>query len=266
MTRLKRSAGVLAMLLGILGIIACLAGIVKVWSLRGQIDDLVAVVSLQVDDALARLEGHSQNANRYISDAQVSVRELNARVKQRVSESRDVPFEEAADIDQIERQLYARVQLARDVIGFVGSTLDLVEQLSAVVQSASLFVKKDTRTMEDLVADVRDGKREMRRTSELVEEVTTALAEIREHRDVEENAKRITTLSAVIDTSLTKVKQHAESFNQGVVKTRATFTDLATRIHQRLLMLTLVLTLIIVWIAVAQLALAVIGWRLLRRV
>ncbi len=266
MTWLKRTVGLLAMLLGILGAAACLLGIVQAWSLRGQVDELVAVVAVKVDGALAKVEGHSQNANLYISEAQDSVRELNARVKSRVAQSRDVPLEEAADIDQIERQLYARVQLARDVVGFVGSTLDLVEQLSAVVQSASLFVKKDTRTMEDLVANVRDGKREMRRTSELVEEVTTALAEIREHRDVEENAKRITTLSAVIDTSLTKVKQHAESFNQGVVKTRATFTDLATRIHQRLLMLTLVLTLIIVWIAVAQLALAVIGWRLLRRV
>jgi methyl-accepting chemotaxis protein len=261
----KRSGGVLAIVLGVLGIIGCLAGIVKVWSLYGQIDDAVAAVSFQVDDALARLEGHSRNANQYISEAQDSVRELNSRVKSRVAESRDIPLEEAADIDQIERQLYARVQLAQDVIGFIGSTLELVEQLSTVVQSASTFVKKDSRTIEDLVVALRDGKQELRRTSTLVEEVKTAMAEIREHRDVEENAKRITTLSSVIDKSLTKVKQHAESFDQGVVKSRAAFRDLATRVRQRLLMLALVLTLILVWIAIAQTSLAVTGWRFLRR-
>jgi archaellum component FlaC len=261
MTWLKRSGGVLAILLGILGIAACLVGTVKVWSLRGQIDDLVAVVSSQVDDALARLEGHSRNANQYISEAQDSVRELNARVKSRVAKSRDVPLEEAADIDQIERQLYARVQLAQDVIGFIGSTLELVEQLSTVVQSASTLVKKDSRTIENLVVALRDGRQELRRTSSLTEEVKTAVAEIRKHRDVEENAKRITTLSSVIDKSLTKVKQHTESFDHGVVNSRAAFVDLATRIRQRLLAIALVLTLILVWIAVAQLALAVHGWR-----
>jgi len=264
MVWLRRATGLLALLLGAVGCIASLAGVVEVWRLRGQVDDLVVHVSTRLDDILARVEERSGSANRYIDQAQDSLEELNVRVQRRVAESRDVPLEEAADIDEIERQLYARLQLAGDVISLIGSTADLIEQLSSAFQSASAFVKQDTRTLDDLVGALRDGKQEMRRTRELADEVKFALAEVRENRNVEENAKRIRTISSFVDKSLTKVEEHAECFDRGVVKTRAEFGDLFARIRERLVVIAVALTLIMVWIAVAQTALAGTGWRLIR--
>jgi hypothetical protein len=189
---------------------------------------------------------------------------LNQRVQQRVSEAHDVPLKEAADIDELERELYARIQLAGDWMGFILTTMDLVEQLMHVVESATSFAQQETHTIGDLVAAVRDGRNEIQRTSELVEEVKASLADIRVHSNVDENAQNITTISSMIDTSLETTRRHAEGFQEAVREAQADIAGLATRIRRQILIATVLLTIALVWIAVAQFSLAVHGWKALR--
>jgi hypothetical protein len=264
MVWLRRLAGLLGVLLGTAGIVACLAGIASVWNIRGRVDDGVAEVSVRVDDVLARVEDRAHQVTEYIQNGQNSARDLNQRVQESVAEQRDVPLEEAADIDELERQLYARIQLAGDWIGFIQSTMDLIEQLMQVVESASLFTQQDAHTMADLSAALRDGKKEIQQTSQFAKDVKTSLTEIRAHSNIDENAKQIATLSSMIDTSLAKARRHAENFQGAVAKTRTDFADLAMRIRRQTLSAAVLLTVILVWIAVAQLSLATHGWRALR--
>jgi methyl-accepting chemotaxis protein len=264
MVRIRRLVGLLASLLGTAGIVACLAGIAPVWSVRGRIDDGVAEVSVRVDDVLARVEDRASKVAGTLRSARDSARGLNQRVQHRVSELRDVPLEEAADLNELEQQLYARIQLAGDWIRLIQSTMDLVEQLMQVVESATLFAQQDAHAMADLVAALRDGKKEIQHTSELVEDVKASLTEIRAHSNLDENAKQITTLSAMIDTSLAKTGRHAESFQGAVAEARTDVTGLATRIRRQTAIGAVLLTVLLVWMAVAQLSLAVHGWRALR--
>ncbi len=260
----RRLAGMLGVLLGAAGTVACLAGIASAWSIRGRVDDGVVEVSVRVDDVLARVEDRANRVTDTIKNAQTSVRELNERVQQRIAERRDVPLKEAADIDELERQLYARIQLAGEWIGFIRSTMDLVEQLLQIVESASLFAQQDTHTMADLIAALRDGKKELQQTSKLGEDVKTSLTEIRASSNLDENAKRITTLSSMIDKSLAKTQRHTESFQGAVAEVRTGIADLATRIRRQTAIVAVLITVILVWIAIAQLSLAVHGWRALR--
>jgi len=263
MVWIKRVLGILALLLGIAGVAACIAGIASVWNIRSRVDDAVARISVRVDDVLARVEGRTQQVTEYIDGARNSARELNQRVQRRVSQLRDVPLEEAAGIDELERQLYARIQLAVDWIGFIQSTMDLVEQLVQVVESASLFARQESRTMADLIAAIRNGKQEIQQTSNLVEDVKTSLAEIRAHSNIDENARRMSTLSSMIDTSLRKTRGYAEGFQAAVGKARTDFAVFATRVRRKMTIAAVLLTVILVWIAVGQSSLAVHGWRAL---
>ncbi|MEA1949828.1 MAG: hypothetical protein U9N87_00470 [Planctomycetota bacterium] len=266
MTWTKRLFGLLALLLGIAGILACFVGIAWTWHTRIRVDNMVAEISVQIDDVLARVDGRALQATEYIDNARKSTHNLNERVRQRIATRRKVSREEAADIDELERQLYARIQLARDLIGFMQSTMDLVEQLSRMIESASLFANQESREMADLIAAIREGKEEIRQTTLLVENVKTSLAEIRVSRNIDENAKRIRTLSSMIDKSLEKTRHHAEVFRQAIEKGRQNIAGLTTRIHRQTTIAAVLLTVIFVWIAVAQLCLAVHGWRALNSV
>ena len=117
--------------------------------------------------------------------------------------------------------------------------------------------------MAGLIAALRVGKKELQHASELGEYVKTRLAEIRANSDLDENAQRITTLSSMIDKSLAKTRRHAESFQGAVAETRADFAGLETRVRRQTAIVAVLITVILVWIAIAQLSLAVHGWRAL---
>ncbi len=175
-----------------------------------------------------------------------------------------MPLEEAADIDELERQLYARIQIATNWIEFIQSTMDLIEQLMQAIESASLFAKRESHTMADLIVALRNGKDEIQQTSQLAEDVKASLVEIRARSDVDETAKRITTLSSKIDTSLTKAGRHADGFQEAIGEVRDDFVTFASRIRRQTAVAAMLLTVILVWIAVAQLSLATHGWKALR--
>lgn len=94
------------------------------------------------------------------------------------AELRDEPKEEAADIDELERQLYARVQQVTAWIGFMQSTMNLVEQLLEMAEPTSAFMQDDSRTTQDFIPSLRAGREEINQTSKLVDEVKAGLVEI----------------------------------------------------------------------------------------
>ena len=79
-----------------------------------------------------------------------------------MAELRDIPTEEAPDIDEIERQLYARIQLGRDWIGFLqyerGSWSSRSCRCSTRLPS---LCRRESKTRADIVAAVRAGQEEI---------------------------------------------------------------------------------------------------------
>jgi chromosome segregation ATPase len=254
-----RVFGVLILLLGFAGIIVCLAGIAATWKVRNRVDNVVVTTFSRVDEAMTRLEDRAQRTNERIDDVQESLHGLNDRVQHRVAELRNVPKEEAADIDELERQLYARVQQVIAWIGFMQSTVDLVEQLLDMAESTSVFLQDDSRTTQDLISSLRDGREEIAQTSKLVEEVQQGLIEIRARRNVEENAKQITSLSSRIDASLTKVQGYGQKFEAGVTRSRAHIEVVGDQVRWRLTVIAVTCSLFLLWMAVGQLSLAIQG-------
>jgi len=261
-----RVSGVLILLLGVAGIIVCPAGIAVTWKVRNRLDNSVATTFSRVDDALTRLKDRAQRTNERIDGVQESLHGLNDRVQRRVAELRDEPKKEAADIDELERQLYVRVQQVTAWIGFMQSTVDLVEQLLEMTESTSAFMQDDSRTTQDLISSLRAGREEINQTSNLVEEVKARLIEIRARRNVEENAKQITSLSSRIDASLTKVQGYGQKFEAGVAESRTNVKEVGDRIRWRLTVIAIVCTLLLLWMAGGQFCLATRGRRILRPV
>ncbi len=261
----KRIFGLLALMLGIVGLVVCLAGIVGVWTVRNRVDLTLEKTFGRVDDVLERLHARAQEATDRIQSTQDSVRDLNARIQQRVAELRDVPLEEAADIDQIERQLYARIQQAKTLFEFMQSTVELVAQLLEMTEATSGFLQDDSRTTQELVASLRAGRDEINVAANLGAKVQLDIIELRANRNVDEVAKRIKTISARLDTSFAKVEGYGIAFESGVSKTRGDVKLLGQRIRWKLTVISVVLTVILFWLAVGQLSLAIHGRATLQR-
>lgn len=259
-----RVSGELILLLGVVGIIVCLVGIAATWKVRNRLDRTVVTTFSRIDNALTGLEDRAQRTNECIEGVQESLHGLNDRVQQRVAELRDESKDEAADIDGLERQLYARVQQVAAWIEFMQSTVDFVEQLLEMAESTSAFLQDDSRTMQDLVSSLRAGREEVNQTSRLVDEVKAGLIEIRAHRNVEKNAKQIKTLSSRINASLAKIQGYGQEFEAGIAETRTSINNLSERILRRLTVIAIICVLALLWMTAGQLSLAFQGRTILR--
>ena len=265
MSKGKKLFALFAILLGIAGVVACVSGIGVAWNVHSQLDETVASTFERVDTALARVQVLAEQTNDRVESVQAATKQLNDRVQQRVAELRDVPKEEAADIDEIERQLYVRIDHAKNLIVFMRASIDLVQNLKEMAQSASAFVQEDSRTTRELVASLRAGYDEIEEASMLAEDVRLAIIEIRESRNLEENAKKVNSLSSRIDASLAKVAKLGDRFESGIVDTRADAVDLDQRIRHRLLVIAILSTVFLVWMAIGQICLATLGRSAMRQ-
>ncbi len=251
--------------MGVVGVVACLGGAVTTWRLRAHADAMVETTCDRINRALVRVEGRAGKLSKAVESTRGSARALNERVQTRVAEWREMPPEAVPDIDEIERQLYARLQLGSESIEFMWSTFDLVEQLLQMVESTSLFLQADPDARAGLVTALRAAGDEINETTELMDAVQMHLAEIRAHRDIEENAKQITTLSSLVDKSLVKIQRHAERFETGLATTQTGITNLRQTIHRHIRMYAMASTMTLIWVGIAQVTLATYGWSLLRR-
>jgi hypothetical protein len=261
---LRRLAGVLAILLGGVGVLACLGGFVGTWVFQARTDAMIGKATERVDVALSTLEERGRQANERIANIRDSVRGLDDRVQQRVAELRDIPTDEAPDIDEIERQLYARLQLGRDWIGFVQTGVDVVEQFLQMLNSTFLFLQEESKTRADVVTAVHAGHDEIEEAFTLVDEVRIHLGNIRAHRNLDESARQIETLSSRIDASLENVQRYGEDFEAALVQLRTDVASLGSRIRRQLVVVAVTANLLLIWLAVSQFSLAVHGGRLVR--
>jgi hypothetical protein len=251
------------MLLGITGVVLCLACIAVAWKIQGDLDRATAKTFARIDAALDRVQLRARQTKEGIHDIQASIDGLNARVQNRVAELRGIPEENAGDIDQLERQLVARIQKVSAWIDFMQSTVVLVDQLQEMAVSTASFLQEDSHATQDLVAALRVSHEEINVTSGLVEEFQQGLIEIRARRDVSENAKHVTTLSSRIDSSLKKVGGYAERFETSVQKTRTASAEVGAQIRWKLFVVSLSSTVFLLWMAMGQISLVVHGRRIL---
>lgn len=257
-----RVIGVLGVVLGAAGVGASLLALVAVWNVRARIDTTIANTFDRVDVVLTRLAKRAQQTNQRIQGARDAVRDLNERVQQRVAELRDVPEEEALHLEGIERELYAATQQVKDWTAFMQATVELIEQLLEMMESTSAFLKDDSHTALDVVHSLRQGNVELIETSKLVASVEHRLSELRAGGNIEQRAAQIESLSSRIRGSLDKVQRFGIECETAVIAARSRIGELGGRIRRRIAIGAVLGTLLLLWIAVAQLSLALLGRRI----
>ena len=260
----KRLAGVLATLLGGVGVLVCLVGLVAVWVARARVDAAISTIVERIDVALSTVEQRAQQANERIDNTRDDVDRLNQRVQLRMAELQDVPAEQAADIDEIERQVYARLQLSTDWIEFMRSSMELVDQFLQTLNSTALIVQGEPSTLAGVMTALRASHEEIQETSRLADALRVQLKGIRAQGDVEARAEQIETLSSRIDASLERVQQLGDKFETAIGETRTGAAELGSRIHRRILIATITANLLLIWLALSQACLAVRGWHFVR--
>jgi chromosome segregation ATPase len=261
----RRSFGVATLLLSILGLTVCLAGIVGVWMVKSRVEAVGEAVLGAADDSLAFVDEKLDRVKQILNKSQEPV-SLLARAAERLHRQEPEAKKEVTSLLQtLDEEVFQELKSAQ-------SWLDSAHALAVGMGrvSETLVSSEYAASHQDTVGMATALR--LQESSESVADILAKLQVLREElvqlRDkavvAREVAARIVARLVDLETKLDHLASRIEKLDVRVAETRDDVGDLKQSVPWWTTAVALVLTLLPVWFAVSQIVMAQQGWRLIR--
>lgn len=263
MTLIRRSAGMGTILLSVLGLLLCLAGIVGVWACKSRLNEVGVAFFGTADEAF----------------------EFMGTRLDRVSMSLEGSRHRIVELSKLARQLETSGAEARKelepLVKIVGDIFAELEAAEHWLESSQAVARGVNRMSEAIAASARDHSREesagvtAQRVAEFSDAIADALARLdtlrqelitmRENRVLaREIVSAIITRVIELDGRLANLEERVDRFNTRVSTARNSCADLGRRIHWWINFAAVALALVLVWFAVSQVGMMKHAWMFAR--
>ena len=265
MTIFTSAIGIGAILLSILGLVLCLAGIVGVWMVKSRIEAVGKAAFVAANEAFALVDATF-----------VRVKEVSDKCRQRFSGIISVAAERVknaeADVskagESLLQSLDAVFQELKNAESWLDSSRSIAKGISRVSETA--MSSNYAATHEDSVG-VAITKR-VQEFSQLVAEVIAKLQVVRgELVDLHDTGKlarevvvRGVAWVADLDGRLANISLRIEEFHNKVTQTKASVDSLRQKLHWRIALVTVALTALLAWFGISQIGMMRHGGRFMQ--
>ena len=255
---LKRIVAVVIMVTSVLVLVLGLAGIAGTWMVRSRLDDGLGRImtaaeaeAVGAQQELDRLDAALAQASTQIAAVEQEVQALGTDLDQ------NKPLLTALT-DRLDVDLAPLAARAREMMDTIRETVAAVNSVVETINALS-FVSKPIPELENLNA--------------LAEEIDSFEAEVQNLRLTIEQRRSeviaggvsiVTNPAARIRGGLDRAQATVSGYSQRLGTLQENLSALGATVGQWLTWLAVILTLILLWLALSQAALFVLGWRALR--
>jgi len=252
------------MTLGVMGVAACLAGLVGVWVLNQRIqrptqeilDQVIALCVQGADGADAIAEE--------IESSRVGAREIQDLLQTKIREAFDLSEKDIEQIEALYADLQFVIQRVRDWIALAGTALDFVDQLVDITASTIGYVQADSSARDNLSSALASGGQKVEEAAGLLDEIHRQVLTLQNPDDTEVKLQKFETLSSRIDDVLLHLKEQTLLFSAEILGLAEAAERLHMRIQRLILLCAIALTFLLLWQTAAQATLVLIGRRMIR--
>jgi chromosome segregation ATPase len=255
---LKRIVAVVIMVTSVLVLVLGLAGIAGTWMVRSRLDDGLGRImtaaeaeAVGAQQELDRLDAALAQASTQIAAVEQEVQALGTDLDQNKPLLTALTDRLGVDLAPLAARAREMMDTIRETVAAVNSVVETINALS--------FVSKPIPELENLNA--------------LAEEIDSFEAEVQNLRlTIEQRRSEIiaggvsivTTPAARIRGGLDRAQATVSGYSQRLGTLQEHLSALGATVGQWLTWLAVILTLILLWLALSQAALFVLGWRALR--
>lgn len=254
-----------ALTFGIIGIALSLAAIVAVSISSAQIQSSVDKVFSRADVALTTAHVISNEVADSITDSRQYLSGVNQRMEEKVlGLSTNAPTN-PSQVEALTISLVTVSQHVQSWFTLFESAIQLSELIEELIDATIFFFRSDNQIRHDTLIALENGHAQLQETLVAVDELITQWEDIRSNPKSPPN---IQPFFSRIDHTLVNAQQYSIDFTQGLTKLQSATNALQSRLKRRLTVVTLIISLLLVWNAAAQFTLARWGWqnRLLKKI
>ena len=248
---------------GLLGVILCFVAFMATWIVGGRVIHATSGMVDQVESRLNKLVTVAVDTQTGIDATRKVARELETNIreqaKSRLQEAVKPSPEAMAKIDDLEVKLTAGVTKVRLLADKADALLVFSQDMMTILQSTGFFFNRNPESFDQINSALQSGRDEIVNLEQQVLQFKGRVADMRTGVKSKKTDLETKMLSDKIDTSLINVSKYANGFELAVTKVIDAASRVQTRIRNYILAIQLIITLLLIWPAAAQLSLAMLG-------
>lgn len=250
-----RGIGVVTLFLSGVVLIGCLAGVVLIWVLRPSLLDTSAEIMARADSALRLAEEKTENAGELVKRIQAAVDPIASKILELANKPGRTPEEE----QQVKDRIDARLEQVDSMASVAETAVTSLHQASLLANS---FKARGSPPKEDS----QDRTQSLAALAKALKEFREIIENIRDKKDVRKQvADDVLRLTRNVNENLTTVDARLKEIHERAGKLRTEVEEARLSIPDVVTRAAVVGSVLLVWLALGQAALAVWGCRTMAR-
>jgi hypothetical protein len=246
----KRILSLFAILLGLIGFVGCIAAVVGVWSARARLSQSTEYVFERLDESLNIVRERVLQTQDYIDASKVTTSGIEKTLKDWTKKEASDRIALRLDVVDKTEQLASTLQQAGHWLEVSESSVELVKQALSLGKSTG--APMDTTSVDGLIDEIASLRVQLSEATEFVARIHERTAKASEEPSSKERIEQTVQLVLRIVTTLGTIDSRLEKFENGLSDTQLDLHELQTKTLRWILVVTIGITLLIVWMATGQ--------------
>lgn len=256
---IKRLLGLLAAILGFVGVLVGVAGVPATVSLGSRVNRANDRAFTLVDGALVAAQDRVLTAKSYVHASRITAADFKQAVKECASRQISQEIVSRLQIEDRAEKLSLTLQQA-------GTCLDTSATLVRGVQqslelASSLGIPADATVVEAVPEKLLELKGRLQQATETVDRIRESVAAVTIEEPPEDRLARAIQLAAGVVATLGEIDTRLEGLADWLAQKRVAMEQQRARMHTYIVIAVILVLLLFAWWAAGQVALCVYGWR-----
>ena len=261
MTLLKRILSFLALTLGVLGTIVCLALIIGVWLVNAKLSATTQDLFGQVNDTLAEIRERVPPAQERFEAAKITVQDIEHTLREWTKKEVGQQLSERLELSERTERLASSVQQADQWLEMSEAALELIQRVLSASRPSEVDKGKSVGALLEEIATLRTQLSEIEDFANAVHERTTPGGDRKSIRERIEQAAQLAVRAAA---TLGLIEAGLEELDTKLYQAQLDLQELESSTLRWILIATLVITLLVLWMLAGQFSLCRWAWQGLR--
>jgi hypothetical protein len=254
----KRTAALLELVFGFLGVIGCMAGIFAVWLLGSNLQQANEKVFAVLDKGLAAAQDRVRAVQMRVQEAKITTNEVAEKLRDWTLMKTKERFVSQLEIETHAGKLVGHLQTADAWLETATESIRGVQQV--LVLGDLLGAPVDPASLQDVVENLEDARSTLQRAEQSVDGVRK-FATAKDGEPEENRVSRAVKLLARTLLTIGEVDTRLDASTTRLSELQTSARQLMKRTSTTIILTTIVGYLLLAWIAAGQISLCLCGWR-----
>jgi cobalamin biosynthesis Mg chelatase CobN len=249
----------LTFVLGILGVVVCVAGLAGVWSLGSRLTQTSDKVFERIDETLAAVQDRFAGVQERVRESKITAEDIDQSLKNWTKKETRQRLASRLEVEKKAEQLVLGLRQADRWLEISGVSIQGIQQ--GLQLGSSLGAPVDVTLVDPWLERLGSLRSQLERSTETVSGIRDHAAEITAGDSREERVRQAIQLTLRVAVTLGEIDSRLGETADRLAEMQSRAQQQQSKTHRRIMTAIIGALLLITWMGAGQVSLCLHGWR-----